>query len=331
VTKQSVFPTSAFRLPRYAFITIILLLTITVVCINGEGNTKKYTLFSNPQEVKIQGLPTGAYGRPISTEEPFVSRDGRFLFFNTAQAENNKDLHYAQFINNKWEYKGEIGPGINNEKEVQANPTMDKHFNFYYIDSGCVRMAKQGIFSPATGKLYKAHEVAGIPKRQLQIIGQKVTGNMGVEVNPDGNTLYFSRATWKLKGTSIAGLAGSDLLVVTKKGKDFVFDKAEAERIMKNINTSDLEYAASISSDGLEIFFTRLSLADMEAQKIRSKIMRAQRNSVTSPFGKPEMIKAVGSSHFVEGPAITPDEKELYYHKHDGKKFRLFKVTRTIR
>ena len=63
-------------------------------------------------------------------------------------------------------------------------------------------------------------------------------------------------------------------------------------------------------------------------ENIRSRIMRSTRTSLSESFGKPKMINAIGDSDFVEGPTISGDAKELYYHKHDGKKFRLYKVTR---
>lgn len=102
--------------------------------------------FKNRQPVHINGLPSGAGGRPISTEEPFLSRDGRFLFINTGERENNKDLHYAEMIRVQRVYKGEIGPNINNSKEVQGNPSMDMAYHFYYVDSGVEPMIRVGTF-----------------------------------------------------------------------------------------------------------------------------------------------------------------------------------------
>lgn len=40
------------------------------------------------------------------------------------------------------------------------------------------------------------------------------------------------------------------------------------------------------------------------------------------------IIEAIGASDFVEGPAISPDDRALYYHKREGDKFRLYRVTR---
>jgi hypothetical protein len=151
---------------------------------------------------------------------------------------------------------------------------------------------------------------------------------MGVEVSSDGTLVFFSRATWDLNGLALGKMLGSDILFVRKKGNMFVFDETEANRIMKYINTPDLDYAASISADGLELFFTRFLRADFKTRRIRSRIMRATRTNVLDAFGKPEIIEAIGQSDFVEGPAISSAGNVLYYHKHDGNKFRIYQVTR---
>ncbi|MDJ0913347.1 MAG: hypothetical protein QNI95_07250 [Desulfobacterales bacterium] len=56
--------------------------------------------------------------------------------------------------------------------------------------------------------------------------------------------------------------------------------------------------------------------------------MRATRETALEPFGKPKMIKSIGKHKFVEGPAISADGNQLYYHQHDGWKFRLYQVIR---
>ncbi len=92
--------------------------------------------------------------------------------------------------------------------------------------------------------------------------------------------------------------------------------------LMRNVNTNALEYAVCISSDGLELFLTRVeSLAAAPA------IYRAARKSLPEPFGAPEKIS--GIQGFVEGPTLSPDEKSLYYHLKDtGGRFVIYRVTR---
>ena len=285
-------------------------------------------MFANPQPVEIYGLPRGAGGTPISTEEPFISRDGRFLFFNTAQKENNKDLHFAEKQDSRWVYRGEIGPGVNNPKDVQGNPTMDGDHRFFYIDSGAKPMVRMARFSPQTGRLSDIDDFVQIPTRKVKLLAQKFQGNMGVEINPDGSTIYFSRATWDMNGFSLGKLLKSDILFVQQNQGRYIYDANEVRRIMQNINSTDLDYAASISADGLELFFTRLALEDIKPGKVRSAILRATRTGIGAPFGRPSVVEAIGTSGFVEGPAISANGRELYYHKHNGQKFTLYKVTR---
>jgi len=284
--------------------------------------------FSKPQPVEITGLPEGAGGTPISTEEPFISRDGRFLFFNTGHKEGNKDLHYAEYRAGRWVYRGEIGPNINTPKEVQGNPTMDARGRFYFVDTTASHMARGGIFHPASGTLDGLYELAFLPDRDVRFFKQRFTGNMGVEVSADGRTLYFSRATWDLNLWFPGEILASNILFSEKHGSRFVFDASRAKQIMQNVNSDELEYAACISRNGQELFFTRLSRESFRHGHPKSRIMRATRPSPDVPFGKPQEIRAIGHNDFVEGPALSADERELYYHKRAGKKFRLFRVVR---
>ncbi len=284
--------------------------------------------FGNPRPVPIDNLPTGYGGTTISTEEPFISRDGRFLFFNTWEKENNKDLHYAEWKNGRWLYRGEIGPGVNSAKEVEGNPTMDAENNFFYIDSETDTMARRAIFRPSTGSIANLRDEHGIPERIVKPF-KHLIGNIGVEVSADGDYLYFSRATWKMFFFKLGPFQDSDLLFARRQNGRYVFDETEAMRIMQNINTPDMEYAASISGDGLELFFTRTSLTDIkEAGALHSQIMHATRSRLDQPFSQPQTIDAIGKGNFVEGPSIGPHGKDLYYHKREGEKFKLYKVTR---
>ena len=54
--------------------------------------------FSNPEPVAVRARPPGVAGAGLSIEEPFVSRDGRRLFFNSGEKEGNKDLHYVAIL-----------------------------------------------------------------------------------------------------------------------------------------------------------------------------------------------------------------------------------------
>ena len=225
-------------------------------------------------------------------------------------------------------YRGEVGPNLNDPKSVQGNPTMDRHGNFFFIDSREDNMMRMGRFLPESGHLEDVRSVLGFPARQARLFKQVLHGNMGVEVSSNGDFAFFSRASWDLNGIQLGSIVGSNLLFAKRLGDEFTFDDGEARRILAAINTDDLEYAASISADGLELFFTRLPAAILAFGKIRSHIMRATRATRSAAFSEPTIVQAIGTTHFVEGPAISPDGRTLYYHQRVGDKFRLYQVTR---
>jgi hypothetical protein len=293
----------------------------------SEPATARANAFGSPEPVAVLDLPIGAGGTPLSTEEPYVSRDGRFLFFNSGEAEGNKDLHYAEATPRGWEYRGALGPDINTRKEVEGNPTVDRAGTFYFVDGGAPAMIRAGRFF-ADGRLLDVARVHEAPKRKVELFAQRVSGNMGVEVSADGSTLYFDRATWRLAGIKVRSILACDILLMTRTATGFVFDEAHARRLLANVNGPDIDYAESISADDLELFFTRLAPADVESGNVRSRIMRAVRPSRDAPFEAPEMVASIGDRDFVEGPALTDDGRTLYYHKRVGQKFRLFRVRR---
>ena len=45
-------------------------------------------------------------------------------------------------------------------------------------------------------------------------------------------------------------------------------------------------------------------------------------------FGLTLTQKITAATGFVEGPALSPDEDSLYYHKREGNLFVIYRVTR---
>jgi hypothetical protein len=111
-------------------------------------------------------------------------------------------------------------------------------------------------------------------------------------------------------------------IVIAQKNGDFYQRLPNSARLLENINTDDLEYAACISADGLELYFTRIELpvtASTEAHIYLSK-----RKHITDPFGKPQRIQTI--TGFSEAATITHDGQALYFHHRDGDKFSLYRV-----
>ncbi len=278
--------------------------------------------FRDPQPVEIIGYSGNA-------KEPFISRDGRYLFWNSDGSddpETNGDLYYAE---------GNDGGGFESLGEVQgvntpfldAVPSMDRDGNFYFISTrdyrpfdGEYMTVYRGVF--ADGTVSDVSRVRGNLDVEFETPGWLF---MGAEISFDGDTLFYSKAFFSLVPGD-TGLKKADIGFAHRVADDFMVPDNES-KILRNINTRQhLEFAPSLSNDLLELFFTRLTVL-RDGRYGQFQMYRASRSHVHDPFGVPELIDVI-SEGFVEAPSISGDGQTLYYHRHDGQRFSIFKVTR---
>jgi len=293
--------------------TIVILSVLVIGACTGGGSSpplsNDYTAFSNPQLVTINGYSGDAM-------EPFISRDGAYLFFNNAGGPTDKDLFYATFVNDAtFQYQGTIA--AINTTAVDGVPTMDNTDTFYYVSTAS--------YSPPTtydtlhAGIWTGSTVTGsAPLAGLAIATPGII-YFDIEVSPDNSTLYLSKGDFTGGG---GAPSAADIVIVVNSGGVFTLDPNSAG-IMANVNSGKLEYAPAISANGLELFFTRLDLSTTDA-----RIFRAVRSSKSSVFGVPQLVSAI--TGFVEGPAFSPDEKSLYYHRLNTSTghFEIYRVTR---
>ncbi|MEP6922866.1 MAG: hypothetical protein ABI954_00245 [Pyrinomonadaceae bacterium] len=279
--------------------------------ISNNDFVAKTTLFANPERVVIKNYNGNAM-------EPFLTRDGRYLFFNNLnEAPENTNLHYAERQSDTFFlYKGELA-GVNTAS-LEGVPTMDKNNVFYFVSLRNYNKTFSTIYGGefSNGTISNIALVKGISRKKPGIV------NFDVEISPDGNTMYFVDGDF----TQSSSPKKADLVVAVKTGDGFKRIKDSAE-LLKNINTKDLEYAPSVSGDGKELFFTRLRLGILTPTSVG--IFRATRTTTDQPFGTPEIIEAI-TGDFFEAPALSADENSLYYHKKENGVFVIYKVTRQI-
>jgi len=273
-------------------------------------------LYVRPEPVVIGGYDGSAM-------EPFISPDGRYLFFNNENDPKiNTNLHFAERTGKlSSHYLGEL-PGVNSDF-LDAAASMDKTGHFYFTT---VRDYDRTMNSLYTGDfdgkaVRNLHPVPGdiSPKTPATI-------NMDVSISPDGPMLYISRAV-----IFPGAPAPKKLALIVARMNDGIFSvDPNSARIMKNINTGALQYAPAISADGRELYFTRAS-QPIAGAKVRGdlRIMVASRNSVTDPFGEPRALTAL--TGFIEAPSISLDGKEMFFHKKVGGKFLIYRAERNAK
>ena len=295
----------------------IALLFTTISCgektvINPDDETPGFT---NERMVTIVGYGSDAM-------EPFISKDDRYLFFNNLRGPNNKDIFYAEKINDTtFEFKGEV-QGVNTSY-VDGNPTMDARNIFYFISTRDLDIGNKTIFSGSfsDGKVTGLHQIEGSIN-----IPEPYRINMGVEISKDGNTLFTSNAMFNI-GENFPH-KGS-IRFALKNENAFNIPGNEAD-IMVNINNdSAIQYAGEISSDGLELFYSQVTLSDPPV----FELLYAKRELPGGTFNKPVAIaKPFESDRYaiVEAPSLSDDGRRLYYHKMDKERgiYSIFMLSR---
>lgn len=266
-----------------------------------------YAGFRAPERVTIRGYKGDAM-------EPFITKDGDYLLFNNLNDPSvNTNVHYAARIDDlTFAYKGEI-TGVNTAS-LEGVPSMDRNGVLYFVS---VRSYDKTFSTLYRGR-FRDGNVTGVELVPGVSLRKPGMVNFDAEISDDGSTLYFVDGDLSKDPKPFS----ADIAIATRSGDGFRRDPNSAD-ILRNVNTGALEYAPSISSDGLELFFTRV---DRAAANPMPTIYRADRKSRTAPFDPPRRVGAIEG--FVEGPTLSADGRSLYYHKRVGGRFTIYRVRR---
>ena len=271
--------------------------------------------FDTPLLVRIEGYEDNAM-------EPFVSRDGEWLFFNNRnEPEDQTDLHYARRVNDReFVYQGLIQDA--NSTSLDGVASLDTRGNFYFISPRNYENSRntlwQGRFQ--SGRLTDLQEVGGDISRY-----KPLWLNMDAEISANGNRLYVVENEWRLFG---GGIKSSNIFVARRARNGEFFRTSQLDQIMTAINTSDLEYAPALTPDELTLYFTRVDpLLARKGDNSAFGIWVAQRSNVNDPFGAPVKIEAIEG--FVEAPTIAEDGCAIYFHQKVRDVFRIMRADRT--
>jgi hypothetical protein len=264
--------------------------------------------FSSPVKVTIKGYDGHAM-------EPFITREGGYLFFNSINDGQDTSLYYAVRVNNAtFNCRGKISGANGTSPHIDAVASMDMDNRFYFIST---RRYSYDYISVYSGNFLDG-AVLDLDIQPGNFY-KKSTGwiVMDAEVSPDGGSLYFATAHYS--GGSVPDK--SNIGIAQLSNGDFNVDQKSAG-IMLNVNCEDcVQYSPSISGDGLELFFTRINPCNSQPVILMSK-----RATKSEPFGKPARIDSIGG--FAEAPSVTADKKTLYFHRKDNGLFSIYKVTR---
>jgi hypothetical protein len=307
------------QLSGTAFVSISLLtaVTLSILLLSGaiaaraadsniDDAPTTFGTFTNPEQVTILGYTQDAM-------EPFISVDGKYLFFNDSSMATDTNLYYATRIDDvTFQFQAEIADA-NVPNAITEVPSMDVNGKFYFLSNRSYRTTFSTIYwgDFSDGVLSNVALVPGVSKRKFGWV------NFDAGISPDGTRLYFVDAFY---GTG-SFPQNAKITIAKRKGEKFV-RLADSNTIMQNVNTGGLNYAPCPTASDLEFFFTRAS----EFPGSVPGIYTATRASKSVSFKTPVKIAAI--TGFAEGPSISSDGKSLYYHEQVNGKFEIFRVTR---
>lgn len=286
----------------------LVLIVFISSCSSGSNNInelQEYPSFGPEIDVIINGLFFDAM-------EPFISADGNYLFFNNKNDGINTQLFYATKINDSlFTYIGElIGTNQTVAPYLDAVADMDNSDNFYWTSTRNYPAELDNLFHGTfnSGSVSNIVRVHG--DFNMNIPGWLV---MDHGISLDGEFLYFNNA--RFDETNCQGPCETNI-GIAQKVDDATFNTiSNSASILQNINNSNyIYYAPCISSDNLELYFTRYIKGEITANTV-FEICVAVRNNSEDIFSIPKVLFSESISGLIEAPTLTTDKNIIYYHR----------------
>lgn len=246
--------------------------------------------------------------------EPFIAADGRQLLFNSSNAPGfDTDLYSAQ-RKADGTFAKPVALAQANSKTLDGVASLDRSGTLYFISLRSYGQSLSALYRAGNGGRSAPELVPGVSPRKLGIV------QFDAEAAWDGQSLWVSEGRFSGKP-----YPDSAKIVLTRKDGDGFRADAGSDVLLAKVNQGALNYAAAISRDGLELFFTRV--ADMAHPQ--PVIMRAARTGQSQAFGTPQPV--AGIAGHVEAPSLSADGLTLYYHKRIAGHFVLCEIRRLRR
>jgi hypothetical protein len=283
----------------------VLAVAVAAMLAAGLSSTRAApSVWSPPEPVRIEGYSGDAM-------EPFLSRGGNVLFFNTRNdPATDTDIHYALRRDDLTFVHQGILAGTKSPS-LDGVPTMARDGTFCFISPRDYFQTLSSVFCGRFGGSAVADVTAQTGMKTAHV-GRLV---FDVEISADGQELAFA------EGDFSGGAApdSADIYLAVRSGNGFARTNSH---VFDKVNSDALEYAPALSDDGLELFFTRMTGFWIFRQ---TQIFRAVRATRNDAFGEPVHVPIEG---FVEAATVSSDGHAIYFHKLVDGRFGIWRMTR---
>ena len=244
--------------------------------------------------------------------EPFISSNGTYLFFNNLNDGIDTKLYYATKINDStFNYVGELN-GTNQvvSPYLDAVADMDTLDNFYWTSTRDYPAELDNLFHGIfnAGNVTNTGRVHGNFNKNIP--GWLI---MDHGISYDGQLLYYNNA--RFDDSACQGPCETELGVAEKINDSTFNQLPNSNSILQTINDPNyIYYAPCISSDNLELYYTRY-LRDTITSSTIFEICVAVRNSPIDIFSVPIVLFSDFIANLIEAPTLTADKQIIYYHR----------------
>ena len=284
---------------RHALIALALLGS-------GSAFATDYRAFGPAREVSVRGY-TG------DVMEPFVTRDGATLLFNSSNdVPARTDLFRASRVDDwTFVFKGALAGA--NSSALDAVASVDQGGIIYFISARSYASTLSTLHQGrrlASGAVDRVGLVPGVSTRRPGFV------DFDAEISADGQSLYVVEGDFQAGG----GVPRAARMFIAKRTASGFAAATDSAVVLGTVNRSGFNYAPCRSVDGLELFWTRA------LPGVGARIYRATRTRIGDPWDTAQLVMA--AEGFVEAPALSPDGRTLYFHRRTEAGFRLFAARR---
>ncbi len=289
---------SNFRIFRSSNVFLRATMLLLVVFFGCRLQAQSYPVYGPEVKVYISGYMGDAM-------EPFISKDGTTLFFNSLNDGIQTRLYYATRVDDStFTYIGEVN-GANEPMNPQLNgvASLDTTGNFVWVSlrgwPGNMDNLHRGDYSNGTvTNVNRMHGTFYVYQPGYIIMDAALTH--------DGNELYYCNAffdTCTVPCTASLGFA--------KKVNDSTFNTiSSSQNILQHVNDTDYcVYAPELSTNGLELYFTRFPIGGFNTE-----ICVSVRPTTADTFSTP-LVLINEFPNFPEGATVNTAGTLMYYHK----------------
>jgi hypothetical protein len=257
-------------------------------------------------------INTNIIGLSFDAMEPFISSDGKYMFFNNVNDGIDTKLFYATKVNDStFTYIGELkGANQITPPHLDAVADMDANGNFYWTSTRNYPAELDNLFYGT----FDAGNVSDIGRVHgdfnMSLAGWLI---MDHGISLDGQFLYFNNA--RFDGQNCQGVCETKIGVAQKVNVSTFNTLPNSTRILQNINDDKyIYYAPFISSDNLELYYTRYLKGQITTSTV-FEICVAIRDSSLDSFSLPKVLFSEAVSNLIEAPTLTVDKNIIYYHR----------------